>query len=80
MGLFKKDTIHLTITDHSIRYLVCPPDNNKKHELDYDEVVFDTKVIEEGKIIDRKKLAVTLKNIIEEKKVERTKFVFYCTR
>nr|WP_268748305.1 pilus assembly protein PilM [Gracilibacillus boraciitolerans] len=44
------------------------PDNNKKHELDYDEVVFDTKVIEEGKIIDRKKLAVTLKNIIEEKK------------
>ncbi|SHN08522.1 type IV pilus biogenesis protein PilM [Gracilibacillus kekensis] len=75
MALFKKDAVNVSITDQSIRYLVCPNHKNKR-EADYGEMVLDANIVEDGKIIDHKKLMTAFKKLVDEKRWKGRKLHF----
>lgn len=69
-----KSEVCIALTDRSLRYLVFNSQN--KEIIEYDEVVFDTFIIEEGHLVNTTILRSTLEYLVKEKKWKKKKLHF----
>lgn len=70
----KKISVCMALTDRGLRYLVFNPQN--KQIIEHDEIVFDSLVIEEGKLVNRDTFRSTLEYLVKEKKWKNKKLHF----
>ncbi|SEO93634.1 type IV pilus assembly protein PilM [Amphibacillus marinus] len=75
MGLIKRERVYIMLSDRLIRYMVSPLQRPNQIS-DYGEVIFDSLVIEDGRIINEIELKKMLKRLIDHKKWRRRKLSF----
>lgn len=66
----KKHTIYLEFLEKSIRYMVLG--TQKKELIEKDELVLDTAILKEGKVINESLLSTRLDALVKEKKWKRS--------
>lgn len=74
MALGQKPNIYLVFTDRSFRYLVMEQKN--KQLIEKNEIVFDTPILEDGKLVNESTLRSALSNLVENKKWKNSKLFF----
>ncbi|WP_440896002.1 type IV pilus biogenesis protein PilM [Amphibacillus sp. Q70] len=75
MQLFKKDRVFILFTDRTIRYLTWS--NSKVNQVsDYGELILDSLIIEDGRLVNLELLTSILTNLIKQKNWKRRKLSF----
>lgn len=74
MAFGQKPNIYLVFTDRSFRYLVFDQKNNQL--IEKNEIVFDTPILEDGKLVNESTLRSALSNLVKNKKWKNSKLFF----
>ncbi|WP_117170445.1 type IV pilus biogenesis protein PilM [Paraliobacillus sediminis] len=75
MNLLNKDRINIAINDTMIRYLVSSK-KNVTAASDYGEIPLEQGVVEDGRILDQKRLTTIFKNLVKDKKWKNKHLTF----
>lgn len=75
MQVFKKDHVFILFTDRTIRYLIWS--NSKVNQVsDYGELILDSLIIEDGRLVNLELLTSILINLIKQKNWKKRKISF----
>lgn len=70
----KKPNVYMVFTDRSFRYLVM--DSMNETLLDKNEIVFDTPIIEDGRVVNEQQVHSVLTNLVKNNEWKKSKLYF----